>query len=168
MPEVVKLLTRFFQNYQQVASSVGSKKSKEIFDSALRDLSNVEQGWRRCELFGKITKILKVISDSKQKEIMFEEILNLCLKEKGEHTKDFFVNHSKNYPDQSLETLLYTTIKLSQYQFESSKAIIRIWIKRRPAEQLISILSNVKGDLRSRLLGYLHFQLNKVRIKNQM
>ncbi len=24
MPEVVKLLTRFFQNYQQVASSVGS------------------------------------------------------------------------------------------------------------------------------------------------
>ena len=148
-----------------IASSVGSKKSKDIFASALRDINNVKQEWQRTELLGEITKILKGVSDSKRKERMFGKILGVSLKEKEEYIRDFFVKHSKNYPDQLLETLLQHATELKQYPFESSKAIIRIWTKRKPVDYLISKLSAIKGDLRSRLLGYLHFQLNKVRIK---
>jgi hypothetical protein len=64
-----------------------------------------------------------------------------------------------------LGTLLSHTLELKQYPFESSKAIIRIWIKRKPIDQLVSRLSDIKGDLRAKLLGYLHFQLDKARIQ---
>ena len=148
-----------------IASSISTKKSKAIFESAFKEVNNVKEEWRRIELLGKITKNLKIISDDNQKNRMFEKVLMLSSKGKEEATKDFVVKYSKNYPDELLGTLLSHTLELKQYPFESSKAIIRIWIKRKPIDQLISRLSDIKGDLRARLLGYLHFQLDKARIQ---
>ena len=148
-----------------IASSIGTKKSKAIFESAFKEVNNVKEEWRRIELLGKITKNLKIISDDNQKNRMFEKVLMLSSKGKEEATKDFVVKYSKNYPDELLGTLLSHTLELKQYPFESSKAIIRIWIKRKPIDQLVSRLSDIKGDLRARLLGYLHFQLDKARIQ---
>ena len=148
-----------------IASSIGTKKSKAIFESAFKEVNNVKEKWRRIELLGKITKNLKIISDDNQKNRMFEKVLMLSSKGKEEATKDFVVKYSKNYPDELLGTLLSHTLELKQYPFESSKAIIRIWIKRKPIDRLVSRLSDIKGDLRARLLGYLHFQLDKARIQ---
>jgi hypothetical protein len=148
-----------------IASSISTKKSKAIFESAFKEVNNVKEEWRRIELLGKITKNLKIISDDNQKNRMFEKVLMLSSKGKEEATKDFVVKYSKNYPDELLGTLLSHTLELKQYPFESSKAIIRIWIKRKPIDRLVSRLSDIKGDLRARLLGYLHFQLDKARIQ---
>jgi len=148
-----------------IASSISSKKSKKIFESAFREVDNVKEEWRRIELLGKITKSLKIISDGNQKNRMFEKVLILSSKGKEEATKDFVVKYSKNYPDELLETLLYHTINLKQYSFESSKAVIRIWVKRKPVDSLLAQLSVIPSNLRTRLLGYLHFQLSKSKIQ---
>ena len=148
-----------------IASSISSKKSKKIFESAFREVDNVKEEWRRIELLGKITKNLKIISDGNQKNRMFEKVLILSSKGKEEATKDFVVKYSKNYPDELLETLLYHTINLKQYSFESSKAVIRIWVKRKPVDSLLAQLSVIPSNLRTRLLGYLHFQLSKSKIQ---
>ena len=148
-----------------ISSSIDGKKSQKIFELALREFNNVTQAWRKLELLGEISKNLKTVSDANQRKRRFEEVLLLSLKEKEEQTKDFFVKYSKNYPDELLGTLLSYTLELKQYPFESSKAIIRIWIKRKPIDQLISRLSAIKGDLRARLLGYFHFQLDKAKIQ---
>jgi len=148
-----------------IASSISSKKSKNIFESAFREVNNVKEEWRRIELLGKIAKNLKIMSDGNQKNRMFEKVLVLSSKGKEEATKDFVVKYSKNYPDELLETLLYHTINLKQYSFESSKAVIRIWVKRKPVDSLLAQLSVIKSNLRTRLLGYLHFQLSKSKIQ---
>ena len=148
-----------------IASSISSKKSKKIFESAFREVDNVKEEWRRTELLGKIAKNLKIISDDNQKNRMFEKVLILSSKGKEEATKDFVVKYSKNYPDELLETLLYHTINLKQYSFESSKAVIRIWVKRKPVDSLLAQLSVIPSNLRTRLLGYLHFQLSKSKIQ---
>ena len=148
-----------------IASSISSKKSKNIFESAFREVNNVKEEWRRIELLGKIAKNLKIMSDGNQKNRMFEKVLVLSSKGKEEATKDFVVKYSKNYPDELLETLLYHTINLKQYSFESSKAVIRIWVKRKPVDSLLAQLSVIKSNLRTRLFGYLHFQLSKSKIQ---
>ena len=148
-----------------IASSISTKKSKAIFESAFKEVNNVNEEWRRIELLGKITKNLKIISDNNQKNRMFEKVLMLSSKGKEEAMKDFLVKYSKNYPDDLLETLLYHTISLEQYSFESSKAVIRIWVKRKPVDSLLAQLSSIKSNLRTRLLGYLHFQLSKSQIQ---
>ena len=148
-----------------IASSISSKKSKKIFESAFREVNNVKEEWRRIELLGKIAKNLKIMSDGNQKNRMFEKVLVLSSKGKEEATKDFVVKYSKNYPDELLETLLYHTINLKQYSFESSKAVIRIWVKRKPVDSLLAQLLVIKSNLRTRLLGYLHFQLSKCKIQ---
>ena len=148
-----------------IASSISSKKSKKIFESAFREVDNVKEEWRRTELLGKIAKNLKIMSDGNQKNRMFEKVLVLSSKGKEEATKDFVVKYSKNYPDELLETLLYHTINLKQYSFESSKAVIRIWVKRKPVDSLLAQLLVIKSNLRTRLLGYLHFQLSKCKIQ---
>ncbi len=148
-----------------IASSISSKKSKKIFESAFREVDNVKEEWRRTELLGKIAKNLKIMSDGNQKNRMFEKVLVLSSKGKEEATKDFVVKYSKNYPDELLETLLYHTINLKQYSFVSSKAVIRIWVKRKPVDSLLAQLSVIPSNLRTRLLGYLHFQLSKSKIQ---
>ena len=148
-----------------ISSSINGKKSQKIFELALKESNKVTQAWRKLELLGEISKSLKTVSDTNQRKRRFEEVLLLSLKEKEEQIKDFFVKYSKNYPDELLGTLLSHTLELKQYPFESSKAIIRIWIKRKPIDQLISRLSAIKGDLRARLLGYFHFQLDKAKIQ---
>jgi hypothetical protein len=116
-------------------------------------------------LLGEITKKLKTISDENLKNGIFGKVLMLSLEEEEEHTKDFIVKYSKNYPDKLLETLLAHSANLAQYPFESTKAVIRTWVKRKTIDSLISNLSELEGELRSRLLGYLHFQLSKSRIQ---
>ena len=148
-----------------IASSIGGNKSKKLFEEAISDVKNVNQTWRRIELLGEITKILKSVSDKIKRNRMFEKILTLLLKEKREHVKDFFVKYSKNYPDEMLKLLLEKSLFLKNYEFESSKAVIRIWVKRNPVDLLVSYLSKVKGEMRPRLLGYLHFQLNKTGVQ---
>ena len=154
-------------SFVSIASSIKGKKSKELFEEAISNLTRVKQAWRRVELIGEITKILKHISDDVKKNIMFERTLTLLKNEKGENAKEFFVKYSKNYPDEMLESLLNRSLSLKKYDFESSKAVIRIWIKRKPVDQLVSNLSKVKGELRPRLLGYLHFQLDKSGIQTE-
>ena len=140
-------------SFVSIASSIKGKKSKELFEEAISNLTRVKQAWRRVELLGEITKILKHISDDVKKNIMFERTLTLLKNEKGDNAKEFFVKYSKNYPDEMLESLLNRSLSLKKYDFESSKAVIRIWIKRKPVDQLVSNLSKVKGELRPRLLG---------------
>ncbi|SVC29760.1 uncharacterized protein METZ01_LOCUS282614, partial [marine metagenome] len=148
-----------------IASSVNSRKSQSIFESALKEVGDVKQIWRRIELLGGITKSLKTISDENLKNGIFGKVLMLSLKEEEEHAKDFIVKYSKNYPDKLLETLLAHSVNLAQYPFESSKAVIRTWVKKKTIDSLISNVSELEGDLRSRLLGYLHFQLSKSKIQ---
>ena len=152
-------------SFVSIASSIKGKKSKELFEEAISNLTRVKHAWRRVELLGEITKILKHISDDVKKNIMFERTLTLLKNEKGDNAKEFFVKYSKNYPDEMLESLLNKSLSLKKYEFESSKAVIRVWIKRKPVDQLVSNLSKIKGELRPRLLGYLHFQLHKSRIQ---
>ena len=154
-------------SFVSIASSIKGKKSKELFEEAISNLERVKQAWRRVELLGEITKILKRASDDVKKNIMFERTLTLLKNEKGENAKEFFVKYSKNYPDEMFEPLLNKSLSLKNYEFESSKAVIRIWIKRKPVDHLVSNLSKVKGELRPRLLGYLHFQLNKSGIQTE-
>ena len=151
-------------SFVSIASSIKGRKSKEFFDEAISNLRRVNQAWRRIELLGKITKILKLSAGDK-KDVMFDRILNSISNEKGENAKEFFVKYSKNFPDEVLDSLLNKSLSLKNYEFESSKAVIRIWIKQKPVDSLVSTISKVKGELRPRLLGYLHFQLNKYRIK---
>ena len=93
-------------SFVSIASSIKGKKSKELFEEAISNLTRVKQAWRRVELIGEITKILKHISDDVKKNIMFERTLTLLKNEKGENAKEFFVKYSKNYPDEMLESLL--------------------------------------------------------------
>jgi len=148
-----------------IASSVKSRKPQSIFESALKEVGDVKQTWRRIELLGEITKTLKAVSDENLKNRIFDKVLMLALEEEEEDAKDFIVKYSKNYPDELLGILLAHSINLAKYSFESSKAVIRIWVKRKAIDSLISNLSELKGDLKSRLLGYLHFQLSKSRIQ---
>ncbi|MEC9332673.1 MAG: DUF531 family protein [Candidatus Thermoplasmatota archaeon] len=148
-----------------IASSVKSRKPQSIFESALKEVGDVKQTWRRIELLGEITKSLKAVSDENLKNRIFDKVLMLALEEEEEDAKDFIVKYSKNYPDELLGILLAHSINLAKYSFESSKAVIRIWVKRKAIDSLISNLSELKGDLKSRLLGYLHFQLSKSRIQ---
>ena len=148
-----------------IASSVKSRKPQSIFESALKEVGDVKQTWRRIELLGEITKSLKAVSDENLKNRIFDKVLMLALEEEEEDAKDFIVKYSKNYPDELLGILLAHSINLAKYPFESSKAVIRIWVKRKAIDSLISNLSELKGDLKSRLLGYLHFQLSKSRIQ---
>ena len=59
--------------------------------------------------------------------------------------------------------ILETTVKLTGYEFDASKAVIRAWIVTTDINPLISILSSLEGELRIKLLGYLHLQLHKVK-----
>ena len=92
-------------SFVSIASSIKGRKSKEFFDEAISNLRRVNQAWRRIELLGKITKILKLSAGDK-KDVMFDRILNFISNEKGENAKEFFVKYSKNFPDEVLDSLL--------------------------------------------------------------
>ena len=140
------------------------RKSEKLLKQVFSKVDKVEQSWRRLELLGEISKRLKNINDSKLQEIQYKQILKLSMSEKKEKVKDFFVKNVKNFPPTLLESLLTNSLKIKGYEFESSKAVIRQWANNAPIENLITVLSTQKGDIRIKLLGYLHFQLNKSKI----
>ena len=86
----------------------------------------------------------------------------LSLEEEEEQAKDFIVKYSKNYPDKLLETLLAHSANLAQYPFESSKAVIRTWVKRKTIDSLISNLSELEGDFTRVFFGELRGDLELV------
>ena len=139
-------------------------KSEKLLKLVFSNTDKVEQSWRRLELLGEISKRLKNISDEKLKEIQYKQILKILISEKKERVKDFFVKNAKNFPASVLDSLLTNSLKLKGYEFESSKAVIRNWVGNKPIDKLVKILSSEEGDLRIKLLGYLHFQLNKSKI----
>ena len=148
-------------------ASVGSLetiKSEKLLKLVFSKVDKVEQSWRRLELLGEISKRLKNLQNGKLKDIQYKQILRLLMSEKKEKVKDFFVKNSKNFPPAVIESLLTSSLKLKGYEFESSKAVIRHWVNSKPVENLIKILSKETGDLRIKLLGYLHLQLNKSKI----
>ena len=127
------------------------RKSEKLLKQVFSKVDKVEQSWRRLELLGEISKRLKNINDSKLQEIQYKQILKLSMSEKKEKVKDFFVKNVKNFPPTLLESLLTNSLK-------------RQWANNAPIENLITVLSTQKGDIRIKLLGYLHFQLNKSKI----
>ena len=144
--------------------SIGSlekPKSEKLLKLVFSKVDKVEQSWRRLELLGEISKRLKNLENGKLKDTQYKQILRLSMSEKKEKVKDFFVKNSKNFPPTAIESLLTNSLKLKGYEFESSKAVIRHWINQKPVENLVKTLSTENGDLRIKLLGYLHLQLNK-------
>lgn len=139
-------------------------KSEKLLKLVFSKVDKVEQSWRRLELLGEISKRLKNLQNGKLKDTQYKQILRLSLSEKKEKVKDFFVKNSKNFPPAVIDSLLISSLKLKGYEFESSKAVIRHWISQKPLEDLVKTLSTENGDLRIKLLGYLHLQLNKSKI----
>ena len=152
-------------------SSIGfldSKKSGKLLKQAFSNAERVEQSWRRLELMGEMSKRLKELQDSKLKYIQYKQILKLLNSEKKRSISDFFVKNAKHFPSSILESLLTTSLKLKGYEFKSSKAVVRHWINKKSVENLITFLSQQKGEIRPKLLGYLHLQLNKSKISTQV
>jgi len=141
-------------------------KSEKVLKFVFSKVDKVQQSWRRLELLGEISKRLKNIPNSKLKEIQYKQILKLLISEKKEDVKDFFVKNAKNFPLNCLESLLTNSLKLKGYEFESSKAVIRYWVSKwhKSPDSLVKLLSAQNGDIRIKLLGYLHLQLNKTKI----
>ena len=171
IPEIKQISDPYYKALALVyISSIGfldSKKSANLLKQAFSNVENVEQSWRRLELLGEITKRLKELQDSKLKRVQYKEILKLLNSEKKRSVSDFFVKNAKHFPSSLLDSLLTTSLKLKGHEFKSSKAIIRHWINHKSAEDLINFLSTQKGEIRPKLLGYLHFQLNKSKIKTE-
>ena len=171
IPEIKQISDPYYKALALVyISSIGfldSKKSANLLKQAFSNVENVEQSWRRLELLGEITKRLKELQDSKLKRVQYKEILKLLNSEKKRSVSDFFVKNAKHFPPSLLDSLLATSLKLKGHEFKSSKAIVRHWINHKSAEDLIKFLSTQKGEIRPKLLGYLHFQLNKSKIKTE-
>ncbi len=151
--------------YIASSNSLKSSKSEKLFKTVFSQANNVDQSWRRLELLGEISKKMKNIQDADLKETQYHQILKLISSEKGKNSKEFFVKNAKHFPSTLLESLLNSTLKLKGYEIESSKAIIRCWINQKPIEELITILSELKGEFRVKLLGYLHFQAHKSEVR---
>ena len=151
--------------YIASSNSLKSSKSEKLFKTVFSQANNVDQSWRRLELLGEISKKMKNIRDVDLKETQYRQILKLILSEKRKNINEFFVKNVKHFPSPLLESLLNSTVKLRGYEIESSKAIIRCWINQKPIEELVTILSELKGEFRVKLLGYLHFQVHKSKVK---
>ena len=148
-------------------SSIGfldSKKSKSLLEQAFSNVKDIEQSWRRLELIGEMSKRLKDFQDIRLKEIQYKQILKLLNSEKSRSVSDFLVKNVKHFPPSLLESLLNLSLKLKGYEFKSSKSVVRHWINKKSVEELISLLCQQKGEIRPKLLGYLHLQLNKSKI----
>ena len=165
IPDVNQISAPYYKALSLVyISSIGlldGKKSTNLLKQAFSNAENVEQSWRRLELLGEMSKRLKDIKDSKLKEIQYKQILKLLNTEKKRTISDFFVKNTKHFPSSLLESLLTTSLKLNGYEFKSSKAVVRHWINNKSAENLIAFLCQQKGEIRPKLLGYLHLHLNK-------
>jgi len=150
--------------YIATSLSPKSPKSKKIFAKAFVNANRVNQNWRRLELLIEISKRLKKIEDGELKNIQYKKIFEIVITEKKKDINNFLIKNVKNFPIEQLDSILEKTVKLKGYEFDSSKAVIRAWIVTTDINPLISILSKLDGELRIKLLGYLHLQLFKVKI----
>ena len=149
--------------YIATSLSIKSSKSKKVFAKAFVNANRVDQSWRRIELLTEISKRLKKLEDSELKNIQYKKIFEIINTENKKDINNFLIKNVKNFPIEQLDSILEKTVKLTGYEFDSSKAVIRAWIITTDIKPLIHILSKLEGDLRIKLLGYLHLQLHKVK-----
>ena len=138
-----------------------SKSCKSAITLANNEIDQVQQPWRRIELLGSITKLLKSFPEIEVKTKSYSMILSKLDSEKKVRTRDFLLNYSKNFPETFLEELLHISNSLEGSEFETGKAIIRHWINLKSHSFPVDKLINFKGQFKTKLLGYLHFQLSK-------
>ena len=142
------------------------KESQRLFKLGFNNIDRVKQNWRRIELLGKISKILKQVQTDEIKNIQYNFLLETSLREKREDTREFFVKNIKNFPASMLHLLLKKAVKLKGYEFDSSKAVIRSWINKGETKDLIAQVSELNVKIKIKLLGYLHLQFHKSNIKS--
>ena len=82
------------------------KKCKESISLSNKDIEKVQQPWRRVELIGSISKILKSVSDTRLQRQLFSSILEKIKIEKSKEIKDFLLKYTKHFPEFYLSHLL--------------------------------------------------------------
>ena len=60
-----------------------------------------------------------------------------------------------------LNYMLQETTKLREHEFAASKAVIRAWINKGKKDILLDHISELKSDIKVKLLGYTHLQFHK-------
>ena len=138
-----------------------SKSCKTAVTLASNEIDNVQQPWRRIELLGSISKLLKALPQNPIREKSYSIILEKLSSEKKSKIKDFLVNYSKNFPEEFLEDLLRISSTLEASEFETGKAIIRHWANIKANNSLVESLQNFSLEPKTKLLGYLHLQISK-------
>ena len=138
-----------------------SKQTSKSFTSGFSELAKISQSWRRIELLGEISKILKRIADSSTKNKQYAQLLSSSFREKTSDTKDFLVKNCKNFPASMLKEMLEKVAGLGEDQFLPSKAIIRTWISKGNKGALLDSVLESNSNIKIKLLGYIHLQFNK-------
>ena len=138
-----------------------SKSCKTATALASNEIDKVQQPWRRIELLGSISKLLKSLPQNQIREKSYSIILEKLSSEKKSKVKDFLINYSKNFPENFLDDLLLISSNLESSEFETGKAIIRHWANIRANISLVESLQNFDIEPKTKLLGYLHLQIAK-------
>ena len=137
------------------------KSCKTAVTLASNEIDNVQQPWRRIELLGSISKLLKLLPQNEIREKSYSIILEKLSHEKKSKIKDFLINHSKNFTENFLDELLLISSNLESSEFETGKAIIRHWANIKSKISLVESLQNFNLEPKTKLLGYLHLQIAK-------
>jgi len=138
-----------------------SKSCKTATALASNEIDKVQQPWRRIELLGSISKLLKSLPQNQTREKSYSIILEKLSSEKKSKVKDFLINYSKNFPENFLDDLLLISSNLESSEFETGKAIIRHWANIKANISLVESLQNFDIEPKTKLLGYLHLQIAK-------
>ena len=134
------------------------KRCKESISLSNKDIEKVQQPWRRVELIGSISKILKSVSDIRLQRQLFSLILEKIRIEKSKEIKDFLLKYTKNFPEYYLSHLLNLSKNSKGNEFETGKAVIRHSMNIKSNFQMIDSLLEFDYHSRVKLLGYFHLQ----------
>ena len=137
------------------------KKCKESISLSNKDIEKVQQPWRRVELIGSISKILKSVSDTRLQRQLFSSMLEKIKIEKSKEIKDFLLKYTKHFPEFYLSHLLDLSKNSKGNEFETGKTVIRHSMNIKSNFQMIDSLLEFEHKSRVKLLGYLHLQLFK-------
>ena len=138
-----------------------SKSYRTAILSASNEIDKVQQPWRRIELLGSISKLLKLLPQNQTREKSYSILLEKLSSEKKPKVKEFLINYSKNFPENLLDDLLIISSNLESSEFETGKAIIRHWANIKSKISLVESLQNFSLEPKTKLLGYLHLQIAK-------
>jgi len=141
------------------------EQSQSWFNLGLKDFDKVHQSWRRVELLGELSKILKRVENGSLKNSQYALLLSYSMREKNQDTKDFFVKNSKNFPTSMLKEMLKKAVRLKEHEFVVSKAILRSLINRDETRKLVNQVLELESKTKIKLLGYIHLQFNKLKIE---